>query len=195
MEGQRFEPRNPFLDPIPDRSVYVITNVHDYLAKIGREDLCPDLYNCDKWKVEPVLLEHLDKQKRAKSKNTQLARGIIRALSNFPPNRDSDEEVLRALGTEKRLKEDLWEKIEEIFGSIRFGDDPVLEEAVQAVESEYASLMKRWHVLEDSPMKDELRKEIERLRPIRDRLYLRRVHPAYAKSVNFPDKSIAHPHS
>lgn len=170
-----------------EKDILVFTDVYDYLKLTDRENLCLyDRYACEKWTVEPKLireLESLHGSEQPDLKKIGLVRGIIRALSNFPPNRDSDAEVLSKLSVERKLKEGHWKEIENILKNKRTGEE--IEGIVRQVEREYNSLMLKSENLEDGPAKDQLRGEIDRLRPVRDRLYLHRVHEKQAKGATF----------
>jgi uncharacterized protein YrzB (UPF0473 family) len=173
--------RNPFRETERDRKkdIYVTSDVFKYLQESGREKLCQDLFRCDKWKVEPALLDDLRKAGDDEERNR--LRGLIRAVSNFPPEHPSTEDLVRRMDTETRLHDEEWQEIERFLKTPAVGDDA--EEAMRAIEARYNSLMDRWKTHEDSHAKEALHAEIERLRPIRDQLYLRRVHPNFARGL------------
>lgn len=172
---ERPELKNPFTE----KDVYVFTDLEDYLKETGRENLCKDIYTCDKWEIEPILLNDLDE-----TDDINRVRGMIRAISNFPPDRRSDAEVLHAIDRERRLKDPMWARIESTLRSTAVGEE--VEDAVKAVEEEYGRLMNQWRITEDETAKQHLRDEMGTLRPIRDRLYLRRVHPDFATKMIAP---------
>jgi len=174
-------PRNPFRETERDRKkdIYVTSDVFTYLQKSGREKLCQDLFRCDKWSVEPALLDDLRKAENDEERNR--VRGLIRAVSNFPPEHPSTEDLVRRMDTETRLHDEGWQEIERFLKTPAVGE--AAEETARAMEERYNRLMERWKTQEDSHAKDALRAEIERLRPIRDQLYLRRVHPDFARGM------------
>lgn len=163
------------------KEIYVSTDVFQYLEETGRAELCKDMFHCDKWKVEPVLLEEL-KHEQDKTKRNKL-RGLVRAVSNFPPDRRPLSELLGNLGSDLRLHDEDWEEIEESLVNNELGEHA--EYAATLMEQRYASLIERWKTLDDGAAKDVLKNEIERLRPIRDQLYLRLVHPLFARKMMF----------
>ncbi|MEO5927935.1 MAG: hypothetical protein ABIO72_04400 [Patescibacteria group bacterium] len=186
---------NPFLPPPQEykpprvdtqdraKEIYVSTDVFTYLEDTGREKLCRDMFHCDKWKVEPVLLEELAQEQDEKKRNK--IRGLIRAVSNFPPDHRSLPEMLHGVGSDIRLHDERWEEIEASLLHNELGQNA--EYAVTLMEQRYNVLMARWSANEEGPIKDALGTEIERLRPIRDQLYLRLVHPAFARKMLFTE--------
>ncbi|MFA5935713.1 MAG: hypothetical protein WC787_02580 [Patescibacteria group bacterium] len=173
--------RNPFREPERGRKkdVFVSTDVYPYLEQTGRAELCKTIFDCKKWDVEPVLIEDL--QRATDPEERDKLRGLIRALSNFPPDRRSNEEILSAFPTEMRLRNEEWQRIEQVLQSGDVGE--TIEETVAVIESRYNALLHRWHIAHEAHVKETLANEIERLRPIRDRLYLRRVHPEFAQKL------------
>lgn len=170
--------RNPFREPIREekRDIYVSTDVFAYLQSSGREDLCKDAFDCDKENVEPVLIQDLEHATTGEERNH--IRGMIRAVSNFPPDHRSAAEVLRMISTDLRAQDETWQRVEDILSSTDVGED--IEDTVANIESQYNQLTHRLEVTHEEHLKETLKHEIEALRPIRDRLYLRRVHPEYA---------------
>lgn len=168
----RLRTENPFL--APPIKIASFFDVGTYLKETGRLHLCKNgsEYLCDKWEVEPVLLKELET-----SPDKNRLRGLIRALSNQPIDTRSNAEILRNIDTERRLNDPHWQAVETIFGSAKVGEE--IEDVVQSVEAEYAHLMARWQIHEEGAEKERLKRDIDRLRPIRDRLYLRRIHPEF----------------
>ena len=190
---ERF-PVNPFREPTTgvreykpprvdtqdrEKEIYVTTDVSAYLEDTGRKELCENIFTCDKWKVEPVLLEELAHEQDDTKRNK--LRGLIRAVSNFPPDRRPIEEQLKEVEMDTRLHDDDWEEIEEAVRGSEIGD--AIEYAVSLIEPRYQRLIALWKSLDEGVAKDGIRKQIDELRPIRDNLYMRRVHPVWAKRV------------
>lgn len=176
------------------KEIYVTTDVYAYLEDTKRTELCRDMFHCDKWKIEPVLLDELkripkksklDPHYRKDEATRNKLRGLIRAVSSFPPDRRSLSEMLHALGSDTLLHDPEWEQIEESLRNNEIGEHA--EHAVELMEQRYNSLVERWRVLDDGPSKNALHDEIDRLRPLRDELYLRLVHPLWAKKMLFTE--------
>jgi hypothetical protein len=108
---------------------------------------------------------------------------LIRAVSSFPPKRESVEQELQRVGLDVRLHDEEWDEIEESLYGDEFGEK--IRHIIPLIEERYNSRIKRWETLEEGAAKEAIHAEIEALRPIRDRLYMRLVHPEFARKTTF----------
>jgi uncharacterized protein YrzB (UPF0473 family) len=174
-------PGNPFRTEGGKKDgIYVIADVSSYLIDTGREHLCPDVFRCDSWKVEPVLLDDL-RAATTDEERTKI-RGLIRAVTNTPPDHRSVNEMLHGMDMHTRLHDEEWQHVEDALRSS--ADQEALEDALRVVEARYSALLFRWRMASEEHTKETLREEVEKLRPIRNYLYLRHVHPAFIERTS-----------
>lgn len=160
--------------------VYVVADVSSYLIDTNREYLCADLFQCDAWSIEPVLLEDL--HNATSDEDRDKLRGLIRAVTNIPPDHRSVNELLRGMDMHTRLHDEAWQRVEE---ALRPDATPgVIDAAIHIVETRYGALLSRWQTTSEQYLKEMLRRDIEALRPIRNTLYLRHVHPVFAARIS-----------
>jgi hypothetical protein len=172
---------NPFRETLGKTDgVYVVADVSSYLVDTQREYLCADLFQCDAWNIEPVLLEDL--RNATSDEERDKLRGLIRAVTNIPPDHRSVHELLRSMDMHTRLHDEGWQHVEEALQPD--ASSHIIEDAMRIVESRYTALLLRWQTTSEQHLKEMLRRDIEALRPIRNKLYLRHVHPVFAARVS-----------
>ncbi len=163
-----------------------VIQLREYLKQTGRSHLCENPFACDPWRVEPSLLHELNglrtrlKEPTDTDAQTEInkLRGLMRAGSVIPIERISDTQAIAAINPELRLKNPRWRNIERVFQDHLFGDET--EQAVRDIEDLYGMRMFEW-IAGSRETKLALKPEIENIRRIRDKLYLRRLHPEIAR--------------
>lgn len=90
--------------------VHSVTHLYEYLEQSGRKEACANLYSCDPWKYEPLLLDDLIKERAGTNDPDRLneLRGLIRAGSwmTYGPTKESG--VRGALSKLKLYEEQDW---------------------------------------------------------------------------------------
>ncbi len=163
-----------------------VFDLREYLKRSGRTHLCENLFACNPWRVEPSLLHELNGLRTRLKEPTDTSaqaeinklRGLMRAGSVIPLERISDTQAIAAINPEHRLRNPRWRNIERVFQNQLFGDET--EQAVRDIEDLYGMRMFEW-IAGSKETKRIIQPEIEHIRRIRDKLYLRRLHPALAK--------------
>lgn len=163
-----------------------VLDLREYLKRTGRTHLCENLFACDPWRVEPSLLHELNglrtrlKEPTDTDAQTEInkLRALMRAGSVIPLERVSDAQAITAINPEHRLTDPRWKRIERVFQDQLFGDET--EQAVRDIEDLYGMRMFEW-IAGSQETKRILQPEIEHIRRIRDKLYLRRLYPELAR--------------
>jgi len=170
--------------------LHSVLDLHRYLEESGHGEACKNLYSCDPWKYEPILLEELEKHR-----GSPRLRGLIRAGSWMTYPRMDLDAVLDRLHTVRRLDTNpadaqALDAIESALKTGKLGAD--LEPETQALEHISRELwlqLKRAlapHGIPSTEASNDqttkpLRRELDALRPIRDFLYYRTLYPTWAK--------------
>jgi hypothetical protein len=123
--------------------------------------------------------EFTSPQKTPNEKNIQRLRGLIRALSNFPPKMIDMETALNSIDQDFRFKNEKWKDMEDAVRAGVVGKD--LELATRAIEKIYHRLSVQWSVANDPRTKAEIEKELNTFRSIRDLVYGRRLYPQFSQ--------------
>jgi hypothetical protein len=87
-----------------EKKVATVSDLRDYLVARGRADACLNLFDCDPWTYEPILLDALIRE-RATSGDSQTInqlRGLIRAGSW---NKSKERRVLQLPDAVERIQE------------------------------------------------------------------------------------------
>jgi hypothetical protein len=158
------------------------------------ERACSEVYSCDPWKYEPVLLDALiiAREAEAPQEDIDRLRALIRAGSWMQYQRQDEEAVLAVLRRLRRREPASWEArlaaAEAQWEARETG--PALEPAVRPIEdlSLRAWLMLKQAAgahgldhLSDASHVRMLRDELQDLRIARDALYFRRLYPNIAR--------------
>jgi hypothetical protein len=88
-----------------------VTKLHAWLEERGHTEACANLYRCDPWKYEPILLDELYKLKSrgdVDTKELNELRGMIRAGSWMTYERRPDREAIQGLGIAKEREQSDW---------------------------------------------------------------------------------------
>lgn len=155
----------------PIEHLHSVTHLHAWLEERGHADACSNLYRCDPWKYEPILLEELYRLKisgGADATDLNELRGMIRAGSWMTYDRMNDREAVARLGTVRDREQADWmwkirnadpstakelaENRDEVFADLdRIGRDLHTEKTGEALESAVSSLeslmASTWHQL------------------------------------------------
>lgn len=91
--------------------MHSVTDLHKWLEDRGHVEACSNLYRCDPWKYEPLLLEELYRLKRtegADAAELNEIRGMIRAGSWMTYERLDDRTAVAGLGTVREREQADW---------------------------------------------------------------------------------------
>lgn len=179
---------NPFAPEQPDETkrVYVFTDVEPFLSRhrLKHPELTGNVFDPEKQHlIETVLLRALNEWLSHPDEHTpadiNTLRGMIRAASNYPPNHHTDEQLIQGLSTKQF--DPFWEEVIQELRSSKVGD--ALEPIIREIEEAYQIRAAHLAHAPDPETEDRCYKDLEQLRPFRDRLYLRLVHPAFAEAL------------
>lgn len=164
VNAQRERERSPFA-PQPDL-VKLKMDLFNHLTKIGRSDVCADVYDCNPWRYEPILLDDLIHQRLSNGDPEDMAklRKLIYAGSWSTLSRPTLPDVYNDLAEVQMQERDLWHQkivhadsdtakehdqnsterlhaLEEVEAALRTNIlGPELEKATRVIEDLHASL-------------------------------------------------------
>lgn len=201
---------NPFLPfstpTIPEgpEHLYLIHDLQAYLAeprmqerafeRFQRETACADVFQCDPWKYEPLLLDDLLKARTFQSpEEIHQLRGLIRAGSWNTYEHQEQDDILKRLKELREIEKQEAPHIDRVIADIRnnvIGE--ALEISVHTIENMNVTAwhqLKRYHgirgeqahIEKPNALTEQLHAELTLIRPIRDLLYFRRLYPILAQ--------------
>ncbi len=201
---------NPFLPfstpTIPEgpEHLHLIHDLQAYLAeprtqerafeRLQRETACADVFRCDPWKYEPLLLDDLLKARTFQlPEEIQQLRGLIRAGSWNTYERQEQDDILKRLKELREIEKQEAPHIDRVIADIRNGViGEALEISVRTIENINVTAwhqLKRYHgirgeqahIEKPNVLTEQLHTELTLIRPIRDLLYFRRLYPVLAQ--------------
>jgi len=162
-------------------------------------EACNDIAGCDPWTYEPFMLDELFRERRGSNDPARIneLRGLIRAGSWMTYPRIGAKDALDDIAAIKRMhaEESLSGLLAELSNAERAISKGIVGEGLERVTTSVENLCaQEWHAIKmqaathgvtwknakENPNTARAATELDRLRPLRDFIYQRRLYPKWS---------------